>query len=69
MDVGLNWITRTTDGQRTVWHNGGTAGFRTFAGFDPDAGRAVVVLTNSGIGADDIGFHILNPALELAPPG
>ncbi|MGI9625765.1 MAG: serine hydrolase domain-containing protein, partial [Longimicrobiales bacterium] len=37
MDIGLNWITRTTDGQRTVWHNGGTGGFRTFVGFDPDA--------------------------------
>ncbi len=68
MEIGLNWITRTTDDQRTIWHNGGTAGFRTFAGFDPDAGSAAVVLTNSGIGADDIGFHLLNPALPLTPP-
>ncbi|KPJ82046.1 MAG: hypothetical protein AMS19_07485 [Gemmatimonas sp. SG8_23] len=68
MQIGLNWITRNTDGQRTVWHNGGTAGFRTFAGFDPDAGTAVVVLTNSGIGADDIGFHLLNPSSELVTP-
>lgn len=68
MSIGLNWITRDTGGQRTVWHNGGTAGFRTFAGLDPDAEVAAVVLTNSGIGADDIGFHLLNPALPLAPP-
>ncbi len=68
MGIGLNWITRTTDDQRTVWHNGGTAGFRTFAGFDPDRDVAVVVLTNSGIGADDIGFHILNPEIPLEPP-
>ena len=67
MAIGLNWITRTTDGQRTVWHNGGTGGFRAFAGFDPDRGIAVVVLSNSSIGADDIGFHLLNPALPLAP--
>lgn len=68
MSIGLNWITRDTDGQRTVWHNGGSAGFRTFAGSDPGAGVAAVVLTNSGIGADDIGFRLLNPALPLAPP-
>lgn len=68
VEIGLNWITRTTDGQRIVWHNGGTAGFRTFIGFDPDAEVGVVVLTNSGIGADDIGFHLLNPDIPLAPP-
>jgi CubicO group peptidase (beta-lactamase class C family) len=67
MEIGLNWIIRTTGDQRTVWHNGGTGGFRAFAGFDPDRGTAVVVLTNSGIGVDDIGFHLLNPALPLAP--
>lgn len=67
-EIGLNWITRTTDGRRIVWHNGGTAGFRTFAGFDPDSEAAVVVLTNSGIGADDLGFHLLDPEIPLAPP-
>ena len=68
MHVGLNWITRTTGEQRIVWHNGGTAGFRTFIGFDPDAEVGVVLLTNSGIGADDIGFNLLNPEIPLAPP-
>jgi CubicO group peptidase (beta-lactamase class C family) len=66
--IGLNWMNRTDDEVRVVWHNGGTAGFRTFAGFDPDAGVGAVVLTNSGIGADDIGFHLLNPEVPLAPP-
>ena len=68
MEIGLHWLTQTTDGQRTVWHNGGTAGFRTFAGFDPDRDVAVVVLTNSALGADDIGFHLLNPERPLNPP-
>lgn len=66
--VGLNWITRTGDASRVVWHNGGTAGFRTFAGFDPEAEAAVVVLTNSGIGADDIGLHLLDRSIPLTPP-
>lgn len=67
-EVGLNWITRTGDASRVVWHNGGTAGFRTFAGFEPDAAAAVVVLTNSGIGADDIGLHLLDRSVPLSPP-
>ena len=66
--VGLNWITRTGDASRIVWHNGGTAGFRTFAGFDPDAEAAVVVLTNSGVGADDIGLHLLDRSIPLTAP-
>ena len=68
MEVGLHWITRTVGDGRIVWHNGGTGGFRTFAGFDPEAGTGVVVLTNSALGADDIGFHLLKPELPLAPP-
>ena len=38
-----------------------------FVGFDPAKDVGVVVLTNSGHGADDIGFHLVNPASPLAP--
>ena len=51
-----------------VWRNGGTAGFRTFIGFDPAREVGVVVLTNSAHGADDIGLHLINRAVPLAPP-
>lgn len=65
--IGLNWIIRTVGDDRIVWHNGGTGGYRTFAGFDPAAGVGAVVLTNSGgAGADDIGFHLINPEVPLA---
>ena len=67
MSIGLNWHVRSVGDEKIVWHNGGTAGFRTFIGFDPDAAAGVVVLTNSGHGADDIGFHLINPGLPLAP--
>jgi serine-type D-Ala-D-Ala carboxypeptidase/endopeptidase len=67
MEIGLNWIVRTDGDTRVVWHNGGTGGFRTFLGFNPDLEVGVVVLTNSAHGADDIGFHLINPALPLAP--
>lgn len=67
MGVGLNWHVRRVGDARIVWHNGGTAGFRTFAGFDPDSGVGVVVLTNSAHGADDIGFHLINSEIPLTP--
>lgn len=67
MDVGLGWHIRKVGDDRIVWHNGGTGGYRTFAGFDPDREVGVVVLTNSTEGADDIGFHLLNEELEPAP--
>lgn len=66
-EIGLNWITRTTENGSIVWHNGGTGGFRTFLGFDPAREVGVVVLTNSGHGADDIGFHLIDSTLPLAP--
>lgn len=28
----------------------------------------LVLLTNSAYGADDIGFHRINPAIALSPP-
>ena len=61
--IGLNWITRTGGERTIVWHNGGTGGYRSFIGFDPDREVGVVVLTNSNEGSDDIGFHLLDPSL------
>lgn len=62
MQIGLGWHIRD---HKIVWHNGGTGGFRSFAGFDPDKKRAIVILTNSTNGADDLGFHWLDEAIPL----
>ena len=68
MMIGLNWLSMHAGTDTIVWHNGGTGGYRTFIGFEPSRKTGVVVMTNTGgAGADDIGFHILNPALPLAP--
>jgi CubicO group peptidase (beta-lactamase class C family) len=67
-NIGLNWISRHAGTDTIVWHNGGTGGYRTFLGLVPSRKVAVVVMTNSGgTGADDIGMHLLNPSLPLAP--
>jgi CubicO group peptidase (beta-lactamase class C family) len=63
--VGLAWhISKGAEGD-VVWHNGGTGGYRTFAGFVKETGKGVVVLTNSTGGADDIGMHLLNSTAKL----
>ncbi|MDP4680468.1 MAG: DUF3471 domain-containing protein [Cyclobacteriaceae bacterium] len=48
-----------------IWHNGGTGGYRTFAGFVKGGKKGVVVLSNSNAGVDDIGIHLLNPKFPL----
>lgn len=70
MKIGLGWHILAADGPGPiVWHNGGTGGYRTFAGFVKETGTGVVVLTNSGgEGHDDIGFHLLNDALPMRMP-
>ena len=68
MDIGLGWHILRRPDRTLVWHNGGTGGYRTFAGFDAGRGIAVVVLTNSAVSADDIGFHLLDPSMSLTAP-
>ncbi|HKV52727.1 MAG TPA: serine hydrolase [Gemmatimonadaceae bacterium] len=68
MMIGLNWLSLHAGADTIVWHNGGTGGYRTFIGFEPSRKTGVIVMTNTGgEGADDIGFHLLDPALPLTP--
>ncbi|MCC6539944.1 MAG: serine hydrolase [Bryobacterales bacterium] len=66
--VGLGWMIAKVGGAEMVWHNGGTGGFVSFAGFDPQARVGVVVLSNTAgsPGVDDLGRHLLNSNLPLA---
>ena len=70
LEIALGWHVLTAHGREIVWHNGGTAGYRTFIGFDRAARIGVVVLSNAGTaaGPDDIGRHLLDPALPLLAP-
>ncbi|MGQ8338008.1 serine hydrolase domain-containing protein [Sunxiuqinia sp. A32] len=64
--VGLGWHTMVFDDSAIIWHNGGTGGYRTFAGFVKDGDKGVVVLSNSNTSVDDIGIHILHEASPLS---
>jgi CubicO group peptidase (beta-lactamase class C family) len=48
--IALGWMIVGQPSQPIWWHGGATAGFRTFAAFDPARQVAVVVLANSARG-------------------
>jgi CubicO group peptidase (beta-lactamase class C family) len=64
MRIGLAWI--TTD-KGIVWHNGMTGGYRSFLGFTADGRRGVVILANTAVDADDLGFATLDADAPLVP--
>ena len=63
--VGLGWHIKPHDEGDIVWHNGGTGGYRTFAGFVKEKQLGVVVMTNSTDGVDELGIHLLDNSSYL----
>lgn len=53
--IGYAWF--TTEG--ITWHNGMTGGFASFIGLDRETGRGVVILSNTAVAVDDLGFALL----------
>lgn len=66
--IGLGWHIVDLFGSTITWHNGGTGGYRAYIGFDDARDRGVVVLSNSVVSPDDIGFHLLQPRVPLDVP-
>lgn len=60
--IGLAWMTSP---KGIVWHNGATGGYRSFLGFTADRARGVVVLANTAVAIDDLGFATLNDEARL----
>jgi CubicO group peptidase (beta-lactamase class C family) len=68
MAIGLAWHRlKTPAGNMLVWHNGGTGGYRTFAGYVEATGQGIVVLSNTSQSVDEIGFHLLDASVPLPP--
>jgi serine-type D-Ala-D-Ala carboxypeptidase/endopeptidase len=68
LEIALGWhVISKPDGREIAWHNGGTGGYRSFIGFDPKSRTGVVVLSNTYTesGVDDIGQHLLDPAVPI----
>ena len=62
--IGLAWMTSRTG---IMWHNGETGGYRSFIGFTADRRHGVVILSNTDMDLDDLGFATLNPRVPLSP--
>ncbi len=61
VDIGLGWILSTSkEDLPIIWHNGGTGGYRTFAGFSKEKDLAVVVLSNTAVSVDEVGMLLLD---------
>lgn len=66
MKIGLAWHILPAASGDIVWHNGGTGGFRSFAGVNGARKKGIVVLSNTSESVDDIGFHFLDALIPLA---
>jgi hypothetical protein len=69
--IGLCWHTLrlSAGGHEVFWHNGGTGGYRSYLGLDPVAGTAVVVLSNSDKGVEEVAEEILKVLDDTRDPG
>jgi len=67
MSIALGWHVLTKNGTEIIWHNGQTGGYHSFIGLVKATKRAVVILSNSELSIDDIGFHLLEPRIPLEP--
>lgn len=57
--IGLAWFTTPKGSRQITWHNGGTSGSRSFAGFDAATGRGVIVLSNTAQDVDAVALRLL----------
>lgn len=56
--IGLGWFILNEGGGEVLFHNGGTGGYRSFLSINPATKNAVVILSNTAEGNDEIGFKI-----------
>jgi CubicO group peptidase (beta-lactamase class C family) len=61
LQIQMGWHRFTRFGTEIIWHNGGTGGYRTWAGFAPAKKLAAVALCNTSFSVDDLGLHALEP--------
>lgn len=58
VQIGLGWF-HLKDLPAAYWHNGGTGGFRSYCVYDEKKQTAVVVLSNSVMGVDEVGENLI----------
>ncbi len=68
--MAMNWMLLPGRDAQVLAHEGGTGGFSAFVAFDREAGRGVVILSDTALtavgGLGQLGTHLLNGSM---PPG
>jgi CubicO group peptidase (beta-lactamase class C family) len=59
VEIGLGWLRLELEGRQTVWHSGGTGGFRSVCGFVEGERVAVVALANSARSVERVGIELV----------
>jgi CubicO group peptidase (beta-lactamase class C family) len=62
---GLAWLLGPLNGRTVANHDGGTYGFSSSLWLDPARRRAAGVLANAFVEVQDIGLHLLEPAVPM----
>jgi CubicO group peptidase (beta-lactamase class C family) len=59
--IGLGWhlTPLLSNGKTMIWHNGGTGGYSSFAGFVKETRTAVIVLSNTAADVDGLAVALL----------
>ncbi len=54
--MGYGWMIRMVEGSPVFWHGGGTGGYRSFIGIQPDTQRGITILAARDVEVADIGL-------------
>jgi D-alanyl-D-alanine-carboxypeptidase/D-alanyl-D-alanine-endopeptidase len=67
--IGFNWMLAGDESRPVIWHNGATAGYRSWIGFTRAGGGAgLVILTNHSVSVDQLGNAMLGVSPQLFRP-
>lgn len=70
--MAMNWMLGHVGTRPVLVHEGGTGGFSSFVGFDPERQRGVVILADTALtsmgGLGDLGLHLIDASMPLGKP-
>lgn len=67
--TGINWLQAPLSTGTVQWHDGGTGGFASFAGFDRARNRGVILLSDTAIpDVVELGLHLFDESIAPGKP-
>ena len=66
IEIALGWHVSRRRDHEVAWHNGCTGGYSSFIAFSPVDRVGVVILANTAVDVDNLGFSIFDYLLPIA---